>query len=254
MKQALAFGTIFISLWLYSGAAFTYDFSGEILAYEFGWKGIPAADAIVKIRSADCAGPCYKGVIDLQGKKYLDMFWTVRDRFEVVCSKLDYKPRRFTFFQREGAFQLDTEIVLDKPMGLLRSSRVRLDRPKRLANKVAPSATTYCPLSALLYMRSRPLNVGDEESIPVFDGKRTHTLYWKVTSREKIKVPVGEFDAVRVDPKIIRSDYKDKESKVEKVKKIILWLSNDPSHTILRIESEAFVGSIYAELVRKEKI
>lgn len=231
--------------------ALAYDFSGELLEYEFGWKGIPAANARVTIRDRDCNGPCYHVTIELTGKRYLDLFWKVRDRFEMICSKRDFSLRRYIFFQREGNFFLDTEIRLDEAAGLLRSTRFRVDKKKRYRDKSAPAKGTFGPLSSLLYMRSLPLRPGDEESIRVFDGKRTHTLSWRVVGVERIRIPLGEFEALKVVPRITRSSSRDKRGKVEKVRRVILWISRDPSHTILKIESKAFVGSIYADLTRR---
>ena len=250
MKRAIV-GLFTVLLLFAAVASQAHDFNGEHLEYEFGWKGIPVAEAVVNINNRDCDGPCYRGTIDLQSKKYLDLIWKVRDRFEMSCVKKDYSPRHFLFKQREGRFELDTEIRLDKDAGLLKSTRYRVDKNKPYRSKKAPAKEMFCPLSALLYMRSRPLNVGDTESIQVFDGKRIHNLQWSVSGKEKVTIGLGQFDSLKVLPKITRSNEKDNESKVEKVRTVVLWISDDPSHTILKIESEVFVGSVYAELVKK---
>ncbi len=228
---------------------FAHDFSGENLSYEFGWKGIPAADATVKIRNGQCGKPCYGIKIEMKGKKYLDLFWKVRDRFESTCLKDNYATQRYAFYQREGSFNLDTEITYNKKAGRLTSTRFRLDKNKNYKDKSAQPEVIFGPLASILYMRSNALNVGDEKSVQVFDGKRTHTLYWKVTGKEKVKIGMGEFNALKLMPRITKSSSKDDDSKVEKVRKVTIWVSDDPSHTVLKIESEAFVGSVYAELV-----
>jgi hypothetical protein len=68
---------------------------------------------------------------------------------------------------------------------------------------------------------------------------------------EHVKVPVGEFDTWKVQPRIVRSSEQDKSSKVEKVRKALLWIDKNEPHHIVRIESEAFVGNIFAELKQK---
>jgi hypothetical protein len=228
-----------------------YDFTGENLTYEFGWNGITAADAQVKIAGANCEGSCQKATIDITGRKYLDMFWKVRDRIESTCAKNDYSTKVYSFFQREGQYNLDTVITLDKEAKMLRSKRYRTDKNKKYKDGRETAEGVYDPLAALLYMRSQPLLVGDDKTIKVFDGKRTHWLNWKVLGKEKISTKLGDYDALKVAPRIIKSNETDSKSKVEKVKKVMLWLSDDPAHTVLRIESEAFVGHIFAELVSK---
>lgn len=236
-----------------STPAFAQDFSGENVEYEFGWKGIPAANATVKIDTTPCDDPsqCYRVAVQLTGKGYLDMFWKVRDRFRAICGKSDYLPRYFLFLQREGGFQLDTEIKLDRQDHLLRSTRFRVDKNKPYTGKKAPAEGTYGPLSSILYMRGRPLNVGDVETIHVFDGKREHDLRWTALAKERIKIGLGEFDAIKVEPRIIRSTGDKEDSNVEAVRTVYMWVSDDPSHLVLKIESEVFWGSVYAELIKK---
>ena len=240
---------IAVAAFCVAATAFAHDFNGETLSYEFGWKGIPAADATVKIRDGKCDKPCYDIKIELKGKKYLDLFWKVRDRFESTCLKENYATQRFAFFQREGNFNLDTEVRLDKSAGRLRSTRFRIDKNKNYKDKSAGPEVVFGPLASLLYMRSQALNVGDSQSVDVFDGKRTHTLYWQVAAKEKIKIGLGQYNTLKLLPRITKSSSKDDKSKVEKVRKVTIWVSDDPSHTVLKIESEAFVGSVYAELV-----
>ncbi|MBZ0270989.1 DUF3108 domain-containing protein [bacterium] len=223
-------------------------FAGETLKYEFGWNGIAAADVLVKIRPGNCDEPCLAGYIEGNGRKYLDMFWRVRDRFEFTVSSKDYSPRQYAFLQREGGFKLDTRIWLDKSANLLKSRRYRVDKNKDYTDKQAPAEGMYDPLGAILYMRSRPLNVGDKETVNVFDGKRRHVLEWTVLGKERVSIKLGVFDAIKIFPRIIKSSTRDDESKVEKVKKVTIWVEDKPAHTVLKIESEAFVGHIYAEL------
>lgn len=231
-----------------AGAA---DFAGENLEYEFGWKGIAAANASVQITEMACDGPCYAANIDIKGKPYLDMIWRVRDRIKTWAVKADYSPRKYVFYQREGGFELDTEIVLDKAEGLLKSTRFRKDKGKALTPKKAQAAGVYCPLSAILYMRAQPLEPGQRYTANVFDGKREHVIEWKVEEREKIKVGAGEFDAKRIAAQVIKSNVTDESSKVEKVRKVTIWVADAPNHLVLKVETQAFWGHIYGELIRK---
>jgi len=232
-------------------AAPAYDFAGETLTYEFGWNGIAAADATVKIRKGNCSEPCLAANLTVTGRKYLDLVWKIRDRIEITCFKDTYLPRTYTFFQREGRFNLDTEIWIDQKNGLLRSKRYRVDKKKRYRDKSVSMENTFGPVSSILYMRSRPLKVGDRETILAFDGKRSHQVEWQVLAKEKIKIGMGEFNALKIRPRITKSSSKDKKSNVEKVKKVTVWVTDDPAHIILKIESQAFVGHIYGELTSK---
>jgi len=230
---------------------FAYDFSGEELGYEFGWNGITAADASVKIVDKSCGEPCQSTTLLITGRKYLDMFWRVRDRLESLSTKPAFMPRNYVFYQREGQFNMDTSIELDQQAAHLRGKRFRLDKQKHFKDVEMEAQGLFDPISALLFIRSQPLQVGDERTIKVFDGKRVHWLNYKVLGTEKIKIKLGEFDTIKVAPRIIKSSSYEEKGKVEKVRQVTIWMTDSPAHTILRIESEAFVGHIFAELVKK---
>ncbi|MCZ7586399.1 MAG: DUF3108 domain-containing protein [Deltaproteobacteria bacterium] len=193
---------------LVSAPAAAHDFAGETLAYEFGWNGIAAADVAVRVREGKCDRPCLTARIEANGRKYLDMFWKVRDRIEITCAKEQFRPMHYTFYQREGRFHLDTRIWHDEKSGRLRSSRFRVDQGKSYKDKDAEAGGTWGPISSILFMRSQPLTPGSNTTINVFDGKRTHELNWRVVGKERIKIELGEFDAIKVKPRIVRSEYK----------------------------------------------
>jgi hypothetical protein len=229
------------------------EFGGERLTYEFGWQNIAAATAVITIDPATVAGKRgYHGTVKLQSQSRLEWIWRVRDNFTVDTTAGDFQCQRFLFQQREAAFAMDTEITRDAERGMLvgRRTRFKKDERKELADGEAP-IDHFDPLSAILYLRSSNLATGKQFAIKVFDGKRRHDLTYAVLGEERIKIGLGEFDAWKVQPRIIRSSEVDKGSKVEKVRTMYLWVNKNEPHEILRIESEAFVGRIYVELKQK---
>ena len=99
-------------------------FAKKDLEYEFGWNGVPAADAKVKIRALKKDGRCqYRIVIEAKTKSYIDWIWTMRDRIEVFADALTLLPFSYEFIQREGSYQQDTKIVFDQEKGEAHSTR-----------------------------------------------------------------------------------------------------------------------------------
>ncbi|HPM78150.1 MAG TPA: DUF3108 domain-containing protein [bacterium] len=231
----------------------TVDFAGENLVYEFGWSGISAATAEIRVLPVVTDGvPCYKVQMRIKGQPKLDWIWKVRDEIEVVTTVADLRCKHYLFKQRESSFHLDTEIRHDKAQGLLLGSRTRLRQGE--AQPLKPNHAPddhYDPLSALIFARRAPLSLGKTYQLKAFDGKRRHDLTYTVMGEEHIKIGLGEFDAWKIWPRIERSSGADVESKVNKVRKATLWIDKQPPHHVLKVETEAFVGSIYAELIRK---
>jgi hypothetical protein len=243
-------------VWLVACAAApaaAQEFAGERLVYEFGWQNISAATATVAVDAMALDGkPGYRASIKLQGKSALDWMWHVRDVFYVESTVADLRCYRYRFEQREAAFHLDTEIRRDAAQNVLIGSRTRIKKDGRKALKggVAP-LHYYDPLSAILYLRRAPLTAGKTFTINVFDGKETYDLVYTVHGEERVAIKLGTFDTWKVQPQILRTSNRDKEAKSKKVRALYLWLDKNPPHRIVRIESDAFVGRIFAELVQK---
>jgi hypothetical protein len=87
--------------------------------------------------------------------------------------------------------------------------------------------------------------------VNTFDGKRQHTVEYKVVSTETINTKFGPTECFKVIPRILKSSTKDSGSKVEKVQDVTTWISTDPRHLVMRVESKAFIGSVFSELVEK---
>ena len=121
---------------------------------------------------------------------------------------------------------------------------------KRLVSKNAP-ADHYDPISALYFVRRAAFVSGKSYTLKVFDGKRRHDLTYTVLGEERIKIGLGEFDAWKIWPRIVRSSGRDAESNINKVRKAYLWIDKNSPHHVLKVESEAFVGTIYAELIER---
>ncbi|MDP8256956.1 MAG: DUF3108 domain-containing protein [Candidatus Alcyoniella australis] len=223
------------------------QFQGERLSYQFGWNGIPAAEIDVEIDVVDYFGnQCYEIKIHGRTKRAIDLIWKMRDEFVTFTKTADLNPIRYSFYQREGRFTQDTDIIWNYETNVARSTRVKKHR--RMKDREVEADKYMDPISALFFVRTQDLDVGDVQRLSVFDGKRTHLLEYKVVSREIINVPRGRFAALKIAPRIVSSSEQDKSSGTEKVREVYFYVSDDAQRLLLRFEAEAFVGQIYGEL------
>ncbi len=102
--------------------------------------------------------------------------------------------------------------------------------------------------SALLYLRSKPLEQGSVERIVVFPARSPYLCTLTVLGREHVNVPAGSYDAIKLDVKLskIADDHTLKPHK--KFKRATVWISNDSDRLLLRIEGQIFLGNVFAEL------
>jgi len=228
-----------------------FDFAGERLTYEFGWRDISAATVDIAIDAAQVGGgPGYNLRMSIQGKPRLDWIWRVRDEITGAVRAGDLRPFRYFFMQREAAFKLDTEILYDPAQNKLISRRVQYKKEgkKELAVKEA-TADHYDPISALMVLRRAEFSPGVTHRLKIFDGKRQHDATYTCIGAERITTKMGEFDTWKVQPRIVRSTGSD--TKADKVKQVFVWIEKAPPHHVVRIESEALWGYIYSELIKK---
>ena len=102
-------------------------------------------------------------------------------------------------------------------------------------------------LSALYFVRSRPLTVGQTIELPVNDGARTVNLRVEVQAKEEIKTEIGTFPATRVEPDLFSGNlFKSKG-------RIFVWFSDDASHLPLQMKAQIGIGTITATLAGIER-
>ena len=98
-------------------------------------------------------------------------------------------------------------------------------------------------ISSLYFFRTLDLEVGKEYVFEAHSGKDTWPLKTKVLSKEKVKVPAGEFDCLVLQP-FVRED-----AGIFKAKgKLKVWVTDDENKMPVKMKSKIPVGSISAEL------
>ena len=102
--------------------------------------------------------------------------------------------------------------------------------------------------SALLYMRSQSLRQGTVHRIVVFPATSAYLATITVTGREKVSVPAGTFNAIKLDLQLSKIGKKGDLEPHRKFRRGTIWISDDPDRMLLRIYAQIFVGTVFAEL------
>ncbi len=117
-----------------------------------------------------------------------------------------------------------------------------MKNPGLLKWKTAP-LIRYLPIFIL---RGQDLDHMDSITRPVTDGKKLVLGTAKILRRERVIVPAGRFDTYVVEP-----DMKKVQGVFEKSKdaRLLVWLTADSRHLMVKAESKVVVGAIVAELI-----
>ena len=93
---------------------------------------------------------------------------------------------------------------------------------------------------------SQPLQVGERYSFDVFTGSTRYVFDFRVVRREKITTPMGTFDALRLVPGVL---YESNGKLTESATGTTIWVTADRRHLPLRVEAQAFIGTVRADLI-----
>lgn len=102
-------------------------------------------------------------------------------------------------------------------------------------------------ISAAFYMRMFDWKLGKKIQFRVADQGDNIVFSGQVVRKEKLKTDVGEFDTVVVKPEFeIKGVFKP-------VGEILIWMTDDDRHNIVRIESAIKIGTLVLKLRTLEK-
>jgi hypothetical protein len=153
---------------------------------------------------------------------------------------LYHMPVNYRIKVREGKHRRDKEVVFDRAGG----KAIYINHLKPETKEFDVPESIYDPLSAFYRVRNMDLKVGSSVYVPVFDSKRVWNVEVKVLGRERVRVPAGTFDTIKIKPLM------ESEGIFSRKGEIYIWVTDDEKKVPVKLNSEVAVGSINAVLVR----
>ncbi|PZP49156.1 MAG: DUF3108 domain-containing protein [Pseudopedobacter saltans] len=167
-----------------------------------------------------------------------DWIFKVRDRYESYYDRSTMLPIKFIRNVNEGKYQRSQTAVFDHTNGnVLTQANKNITVPK----------CSFDIISALFNIRSVDFDKLAVNSKVVFDmylDDEVYHMYLKYLGKETVETKLGTFKAIKVKPLLIKGNaFKGGE-------KMTAWISDDPNHIPVRIESDLSVGSIKVDLMQ----
>lgn len=118
-----------------------------------------------------------------------------------------------------------------------------LEKGKKLTVDIEPETRD---LISLMYLtRSKPLEVGSEETMRVFTSEKIYDLFIKVPQKEPVKLKhYGDVESLLIDPEAAFDGLFVRKGKV------YLWISDDDRRLCTKIDAEVPVARIHIEIDR----
>ena len=218
--------------------------AGEKFHFDIDYAFITAGHTEMKIDSViDVRGHrCYRVMSKVSSNKAFDIVFKVRDHVETNIDVKGLFSRRYFKQLQEGGYSDRKEVFFDQEQGT-----AHILSKGKYQKSVAIPACSQDILSAMYFMRTVDIEVGDTLSVPLHDVSKSYPLKIKVNRRETVKVPAGEFDCLVVEP------FLESEGMFRSKGKIEVWLSDDERKLpVLMRTYIAIIGHIDARLAKYE--
>jgi hypothetical protein len=209
--------------------------NGETLVYELSWLGIVGGTAELRVDPPfDHDGTlAYRITSHARSNDFFSKIYTVDDRVESVVGAQPFRALRYEKHLREGGRQRE-ELVRFDPVRNVAESKGRT---------VSTPPLVLDALSALYWVRTMDLAVGNSLQLPVHANGRNFALTVDVLARERLRTPFGERMAWKLEP------HQQYEGVFAKKGRLWVWISDDTARLPLLMKSSLSIGSIAARLV-----
>lgn len=178
----------------------------------------------------------YHVVGDGKTYSFYDNFFKVRDRYETYIDTANLQPYKFIRNIYEGGYKKYENVTFNK----VANTAITNDGVFRVPGCVQDV------ISSIYYARNidfNKYNPGDRIPFTLFLDKELYAMYIRYVGKETVKTKYGKFRAIRLKPLLLKGTI------FEGGEKMTVWVSDDPNHIPLRIESPISVGSIKVDMM-----
>ena len=210
---------------------------GEDLKFVIAWKFIVVGYATMGVESAQDIGgrKVFHIATSAKSTSFFDTFYRVRDTNE-------------SWIDTDSLCTVKYASVNDENNNK-QNETIKFDQVNHTFTIIESSKTGTVPawvqdvLSALYYVRTKELVVGQDVVVDAHSGDLSWPLKVKVLRREKVSVPAGDFDCFVVEPGL-----RDDAGIFQAKGRLLVWLTADSRKVPVLLRSQIVVGAVEARL------
>lgn len=217
---------------------------GEALTYIAKLNELPAGDGEIRLRKTRQDGrEVYRVTAQGRTNELIGMLFNIRGEADGLFAVSGFSPIsfRFAFTARDRPHELG--VRYDPATKMLIGMTRKKERAKERSE---PASEVYDPFSAFYLLRSRELTPGSSQQIAVFTGKDRYQVTARVVRKETVLLLDGERPAVRLHLEGFEAT--DGARRNVFPEETTVWVSPDPTHIPLKVESFLPFGLFVAEL------
>ena len=176
---------------------------------------------------------CYHVIAE--GKSYHDFLFKVRDKYESYFDTATLQPYKFIRDVNEGGYKTYENVTF-----------VRAAHTAITNSGVYPVEDCIQDvLSATFYARNIDFNnhkPGDKIYFAMFLDRQVYHLYVRYLGKETIRTRYAKFRTIKFKPLLVKG------TMFEGGEKMTVWVTDDPNHIAVRVESPITVGKVLVDM------
>jgi len=180
--------------------------------------------------------PCSHVVGDGKTNSSYDWIFKVRDRYESYFDTTNLQPLKFIRNVDEGGYKTNENVTFNQQTNTAITNKGVFKLPNCVQDV----------LSSIYYARNIDFSkykVGDKIPFSMFLDNEVYELYIRYMGKETVKTKYGKFKAIKFKPLLVKGTI------FAGGEKMNVWVSDDPNHIPIRIESPIVVGTIKIDMM-----
>jgi len=177
----------------------------------------------------------YHCVGDGKSYPFFDNFFKVRDRYETYIDTTTMLPIKFIRNVEEGGTKIYNNVTFNQSTGTAVTTNGVFKTPDCIQDVV----------STIYHARNidfEKYKINDKIPFDMFLDDQVYHLYIRYMGKETVKTRYGKFHAIKIKPLLIKG------TMFQGGEKMTAWISDDPNHLLLRVESPISVGNIKVDM------
>jgi hypothetical protein len=220
--------------------------AGEFLLYKvyYALAGVyvPAGEASFTTTLERFNGKdVYHVIGDGKTFSFYDKFYRVRDKYESYIDTGTLQPYKFIRDVDEGGYKTYENVSFIKSANTAVTNAGVFKVPDCIQDV----------LSAIFYARNIDFNshkVNDKIPFDMFLDRQVYHLYVRYLGKETIRTKYAKFRAIKFRPLLVKG------TMFQGGEKMTVWVTDDPNHIAVRIESPIAVGKVSVDMVDKRNL
>lgn len=208
---------------------------GETLEFSIDYGVVGAGHATMEVTGMRRVSghDCFDIRTEAKSNAFFSKFYKVWDRAQTFVDPATLLPWRFEKHQREGGYRKDIVIKFDRDRTFARYEN---------GEEVVMPPYAQDELSAFYYLRTLPLEVGQDVLIDNHTNRKNYPLKVIVHGRETVEVPAGKFDCWVIEPVM-------REGGIFTAKgTLTIWITADERRMPVKLRTKIVVGAVTASL------